>query len=70
VEKGKESEKEKIIAKIDDKELIIPRKKPITYQKQKKKDCYKSKYFSKSDFKLAKKIFSEIDNKRWTSAIN
>jgi|ETNmetMinimDraft_8_1059916.scaffolds.fasta_scaffold00772_2 soluble lytic murein transglycosylase len=69
VEKGKESEKEKIIAKIDDKELIIPRKKPITYQKQKKKIATKSKYFSKSDFKLAKKIFSEIDKKRWTSAI-
>ena len=70
VEKGKESEKEKIIAKIDDKELIIPRKKPITYQKQKKKIATKSKYFSKNDFKLAKKIFSEIDKKRWTSAIN
>ena len=33
----KESEKEKIISKIDDKELIIPRKKPITYQEQKRK---------------------------------
>ena len=70
VEKRKESEKEKIIAKIEDKELIIPRKKPITYQEQKRKVATKSKYFSKKDFKLAKKIFSEIDKKRWTSAIN
>ena len=70
VEKGKESEKEKIIAKIDDKKLIFPKKKPITYQKQKIKTATKSKYFSKKDFKLAKKIFSEIDKKRWTSALN
>jgi len=70
VEKRKESEKEKIIAKIEDKELIIPRKKPNTYQEQKRKAVTKSKYFSKNDFKLAKKIFSEIDKKRWTSAIN
>jgi soluble lytic murein transglycosylase len=69
VEKGKEIKKEKIIAKIDDKELIIPRKKPITYQKQKKQVVKKSKYFSKNDFKLAKKIFSEIDKKRWSNAI-
>jgi len=70
VEKRKESEKEKIITKIEDKELIIPRKKPITYQEQKRKVATKSKYFSKNDFKLAKKIFSEIDKKRWSSAIN
>jgi soluble lytic murein transglycosylase len=69
VEKGKEIKKEKIIAKIDDKGLIIPRKKPITYQKQKKQVVKKSKYFSKNDFKLAKKIFSEIDKKRWSNAI-
>ena len=69
-EQRKESEKEKIIAEIDEKKLIIPRKKPITYQKQKKKVATKSKYFSKNDLKLAKKIFSEIDKKRWTNAIN
>jgi soluble lytic murein transglycosylase len=70
VEKRKESEKEKIIAKIEDKELIIPRKKPITYHDEKRKVATKSKYFSKKDFKLAKKIFSEIDKKKWSSAIN
>ena len=47
VEKGKESEKEKIIAKIDDKELIIPRKKPITYQKQKKSVWNPARNYSK-----------------------
>ena len=66
----KESEEEKIIVKIDDKKLITPKKKPIKYQKQKERVTTKSKYFTKSDFKLAKKIFSEIDKKRWTSAIN
>jgi len=70
LEKKKESEKKKIITKIDDIELIIPRKKPITYQTKKEKIATESKYFSKKDFKLAKKIFSEIDKKRWTSAIN
>ena len=68
--KQKEIENKKIIAKIDDKKLIFPRKKPIRYQEQKIKTAIKSKYFSKKDFKLSKKIFSEIDKKRWTSALN
>ncbi|HJO77612.1 MAG TPA: hypothetical protein QF874_03095, partial [Pelagibacteraceae bacterium] len=63
-------EKKKIIVKINDKKSIFPRKKPITYQEQKIKAAIKSKYFSKKDFKLSKKIFSEIDKKRWTSALN
>ncbi len=70
VEKGKEIEKEKIISKIEDGELITPKKKPIKYHEQKRKAATKSKYFSKNDFKLTKKIFSEIDKKKWTSAIN
>ena len=70
VKKHKEIEKKEIIAKIDDKKLISPRKKPITYQEKKVKTAIKSKYFSKKDFRLTKKIFSEIDNKRWTSALN
>ena len=65
----KESDEEKIIAKIDDKKLIFPKKKPIIYQEHKEKHvASKSMYFSKRDFKLAKKIFSEIEKKRWTSA--
>ena len=52
----------------DDKKLVYPKKKPIIYQKQKGKIASKSLHFSKNDFKLAKKIFSEIEKKRWTSA--
>ena len=47
---------------------IFPKKKPIIYQKPSKKITLKSKHFSKDDLKLAKKIFSEIDKKRWSSA--
>jgi len=69
LETQKESDEEKIIAKIDDKKLIFPKKKPIIYQEHKEKHvATKSMYFSKRDFKLAKKIFSEIEKKRWTSA--
>jgi len=68
--KHKKIEKKEIIAKIDEKKLIFPRKKPITYKKQKVKATTTSKYFSKKDFKLTKKIFSEIDKKRWASALN
>ena len=39
LETQKESDEEKIIAKIDDKKLIFPKKKPIIYQKQKEKHC-------------------------------
>ena len=68
LESQKKSDIEKVITKIDDKELIYPKQKPIIYQKQKKSTVAKSMYFSKRDFKLAKKIFSEIEKKRWTSA--
>ncbi len=40
VEKIKESEKEKIIAKIEDKKLIIPKKKTNYLSGAKNKDCY------------------------------
>ena len=60
----KESSVEKIISEIDDTKLISPKKKPLIYQKPIKKILTKSKYFSKNDFKLAKKIFSEIEKKK------
>ena len=68
LESQKEIDVEKVIAKIDDKKLIYPKKRPVIYQKQKRKVAAKSKHFTKGDFKLAKTIFSEIDKKRWTSA--
>ena len=57
-----------IVLKVDDKKLIFPQKKPTIYKKHKEKIASKSKHFSKNDFKLAKRIFSEIDKKRWDSA--
>ena len=69
-ETQKKSKEIKIVIKIDDKKLIFPKKKPIIYQKPTKKIAAKSKYFSRADFNLAKKVFSEIDKKRWISALN
>ena len=66
----KTSEEKKIVTKVDELILIFPKKKPILYQKPTKKTVVKSKYFSKNDFKLAKKVFSEIDKKKWTNALN
>jgi len=59
-----DKDEEKVIAKID------PKNKPIIYQEQREKVAAKSRHFSKNDFKLAKKIFSEIEKKRWTSALD
>lgn len=67
VSEEKSIEKKEIV-KIDDSGIIYPKKKPITYHKQKDKVAAKSKFFSKSDFRLAKKIFSEIEKKRWINA--
>ena len=66
----KESIEEKVVAKIDDKKLIFPKKKPLIYKEPVTKKITKSKHFSKHDLKLAKKVFSEIEKKRWTSAQN
>ena len=70
LEKEKESIEEKVVAKIDDKKLIFPKKKPLIYKEPVTKKVTKSKHFSKHDLKLAKKVFSEIEKKRWTSAQN
>jgi len=69
-EKEKESIEEKVVAIIDDKKLIFPKKKPLIYKEPVTKKITKSKHFSKHDLKLAKKVFSEIEKKRWTSAQN
>ena len=66
----KDDVKKKVVSKIDGTKLIFPKKKPILYQKQDVKVASKSRYFSKHDFKLSKKIFSEIGKKRWVSAQN
>ncbi len=66
-----EIQKEKKIANlIKGKKTIYPKKKPITYKKPKLKTASKSKYFSKNDLKLTKKVFNQIDKKQWKKALS
>ena len=51
-------------------ELIIPKKKPITINTEKTETVYKSKYYSKKDFALAKKAISEMEKGKWKSAVS
>ena len=48
----------------------LPMKKPVVYQKKIEKVAKKSKYFSKSDFRLAKNIFSNVKKRKWNRALN
>ena len=50
--------------------IILPEKKPITYKKKIEKIAKKSEYFSKKDFKLSQKIFTNVDKRKWTKALN
>ena len=61
--------KKKIIVAEDDIKLIFPKEKPIIYKKQVEKVAKKSKYFSKHDFRLAKKIFKDVDKRKWSKAL-
>ena len=51
-------------------ELILPKKKPITINTEKTETVYKSKYYSKKDFALAKKAISEMEKGKWKSAVS
>jgi soluble lytic murein transglycosylase len=51
-------------------ELILPRKKPITINTKKTETVFKSKYYSKKDFALAKKAISEMEKGKWKSAVS
>ncbi len=68
--------KEKITEKteIDKSEIktlvTLPKKKPVVYQKQKEKVAKRSRFFSKSDFRLSKKIFSHVKKRKWDLALN
>ena len=48
----------------------LPMKKPVVYQKKIEKVAKKSQYFSKSDFRLAKNIFSNVKKRKWNRALN
>jgi len=68
IEKETEVGESKITKKTN---LILPKKKPLIAgsQEQKTVDIKKSKYYSKKDFALAKKAFSEMKKSRWTEAL-
>ena len=50
-------------------EYLFPKKKPITFKNIKKKVAYKSKYYSKKDFNIAKKAISLMKKKKWKKAL-
>ena len=70
VEVKEDLSKEKTSKVIDEKKLVFPKNKPTVYKKPIKQKISKSKYFSKNDLKLSKKIFSEIDKRQWSKALN
>jgi len=65
VEEKKEIKKVEIVESP-----ILPKKKPVVYKKQEEKIPVKSKYFSKKDFKIAKKVFSNVKSRKWDKALN
>ena len=48
---------------------ILPKKKPLIAGLEKTKNVKISKYYSKKDFKLAKKAISEMKKAKWTAAL-
>ena len=70
--KKKEIEKKKeiIVKKVKEQSgLLLPKKKPIIAGSVDVKNIKESKYFSKKDFKLAKKAISEMKLAKWPNAI-
>ena len=49
--------------------ILIPKKKPLIAGKTTKVKINKSKFYSKKDFAIAKKAFSEMKKANWTGAI-
>ena len=49
--------------------ILIPKKKPLIAGKTTKVKISKSKFYSKKDFAIAKKAFSEMKKANWTGAI-
>jgi len=62
-------DEKKIVEKTEKDLFILPKKKPVIYKTTKSKIAEKSKYFSKRDFKLAKKIFKSIEKNKWQTAV-
>ena len=65
-----EEKKEIIVKKVKEQSgLLLPKKKPIIAGSVDVKNIKESKYFSKKDFKLAKKAISEMKLAKWPNAI-
>ena len=65
-----EEKKEIIVKKVKEQSgLLLPKKKPIIAGSVVVKNIKESKYFSKKDFKLAKKAISEMKLAKWPNAI-
>ena len=69
--KEEKKQPEKKIASKKDKisGLILPKKKPLIAGSKKSDTAKKSKYYSKKDYNLAKKAFSEMKQAKWTNAL-
>ena len=48
--------------------IILPKKKPIIAGKKSLETVKKSKFYSKKDFTIARKAFSEMKKAKWTDA--
>ena len=49
--------------------IILPKKKPIIAGKKSLETVKKSKFYSKKDFTIARKAFSEMKKAKWTDAL-
>ena len=61
--------KEVVKKETDIPKILIPKKKPLIAGKTTKIKISKSKFYSKKDFAIAKKAFSEMKRANWTDAI-
>jgi len=58
-----------VVVLAEEEIFIYPKKKPIIFQKEVVESLAKSSVLSKKDFKIAKAVFKEIENKKWQTAI-
>ena len=49
--------------------MILPKKKPVIAGKKTLETVKKSKFYSKKDFTIARKAFSEMKKAKWTAAL-
>ena len=59
-----------LLFKREDGTYLFPQKKPISFKKTKIKLAQKSEILTKKDYEYAKEIFLNINEKKWTNALN